>query len=1109
MAGKRVAEEPVFGLWLARRRRILDLTQAELAERAGCSESTIRKLEADERRPSKRIAAALASALHVPDAESAAFVAFARAGWSDRPLPDRSPGPDLPWLLGSDLGAVRSPGAREGPATSAAGRMAATDATHRPQAFADGMPFVARLQELSRLEHALDLALAGHGQVRLVTGEAGQGKSAILRAFARWAASAHPELVTASGSCNAYTGPGDPFLPFRDILEALTDLPAALPDADPSSQTAEPALRGALPFVFAETLVKHGPHLVNAWFAAATRERLAGWGLVPADRIGSPRSDGAGSLGRIAGAPGEHALRNEAVTVLTRFSRGRPLLLLLDDVQWADRSSLDLLLHLARSLGSSAILVLAAFRPPPAAAPEGDAPEPLRLATREIARLFEDTWIDLDRADGRAFLDALLDSRPNRLGPEFRAALWRQTGGQPLFTIELLREMQQRHEVTEDAAGRWVSEPGVRWDALPGRISGALAERVERLDASSRALLRVASIEGETFTAEVAARVLGEDPATVAAATARLDRDQRLVAATGVTRTATGVLSRFRFRHSLIQRYVYENLGESERVYLHESVAEAIEALFGNETDPLAVALHYERARLPARAARFQRLAGDRAANSGALSQAIGHYQQALLHWPQDDARSRAGLLRALGECQFDHGALQDAERTLEAAHASLVALGDVQAAGAVKTALGRTYHERGDHARGLRTCRQAVAALEGEGESAELALALSMTAAMYMVASQHGPALDLGQRALEMATRVRADPVRTGALVVVGVVLARVGPDRREEGFAMLEEAHRLGDRIGAVEYAADAIGNSGLCLLALDRFAQARKQFHRTRRYARMREIGLLESWAAYGLCFLDWRRGQWKRVLRLLPRVEERVEGEHEWNRPRYRLQVLRAATDIDLGRIDDGGARLDAYGPWLSANSMEHGRAQYLRERLRVAAARGRQREADAVIGDLLEMLGDRPTHSDKVMAPLLTAVRWLVRHGDPTGAATTFVTVLERVERQYGSTTARATAIEARGALVEHDGDAGAASTHYLAAARLWAQAGFTLDEVRARGLAARTLTDTGRYRQAASQRRRGGTLVAALSAQLPTQGLVRSFTGQARALLESPAEALP
>lgn len=1111
MAVNRAADEPVFGLWLARRRRILDFTQAELAKRVGCSESTIRKLEADQRRPSKRVATMLASVLQVPDAETAAFVAFARSGWSDRPPAAWPPGPGLPWPGNGDLSAALPAASPPGASSLLAGHSMTADAEAPPAMRGVGWPFVARHREIARLDAALDVALTGRGQVRLISGEAGQGKTALLTAFAQRARQAHPDLVTASGSCNAYTGSGDPFLPFRVILEQLTTPVAWGRDGEAPTNLTKGPLRGKVAFVVVETLLRHGPHLLDALVPAASLARLADAGFLPAELVSSLQSKGPLSLRRIAGAPGEHALCQEATTVLTRVSRHAPLLLLLDDMQWADRSSLDLLLHLARSAAQSPMLVLVAYRPPNVSIEQSDAGFPLRQLTREIARLFEDVVIDLDLADGRAFLDAWLDSRPNRLGSEFRAALLRQTGGQPLFTIELLRAMQQREELILDAAGRWVSVPDVRWDALPARVSGALAERIERLDAPCRTLLRVAAVEGEGFTAEVAARVLGEDPATIAGLTSRLDRDQRLIVATGVTRVATGVLSCFRFRHNLIQRYVYDDLGESERVYLHERVGAAIESLFGDDVDPLAVALHYRRAHAPGRAARFQRLAGDRAATSGALAQAIAHYQQAVAHWPDDDLDSRAGLLRDLGTCQFDHGMLEDAEKTLKAAHTAFQALGDVRAAGAVETALGRTYHERGDHARGLEACRRAVLALEGERETVELAMALVLTAGLNLMASQYAPALDLGNRALEMADRLHADGVRSGALSVVGAALASIGSAHRDEGFAMLEEAHELGDRVGAVQFAADAIAKSGLRLLAVDRFARARHQFHRTRTYARMRQIGLVEAWAAYGLWLLDWRRGDWRRALRRLPSVQKLAGGSGEWSRGSSRLQVVLASMDIDLGRVEDAAARLDAHEPWLSHNTMEHGKAPYLRERLRVAVALGGEREADGIVNRLHDMLGERPTHSDKVMAPLLTAVRWLARHRQAGAAhtATAFVTVLEQARQQYGSATASATAAEACGTVAEMTGDTHAACTYYLEAARLWANVGFPLDEVRAQGLAAHALAKLGREGEAASARRRGEALMTALSAQLPSQALVRTFHDQARLLLENPRCALP
>src|SRR5690606_31234817 len=108
---------------------------------------------------------------------------------------------------------------------------------------------------------------------------------------------------------------------------------------------------------------------------------------------------------------------------------------------------------------------------------------------------------------GRDFVDALLDQEPNHLDEAFREGLVSHTGGHPLFTIELLRDLQERGDITRDSSGAWVAPEHLSWDDLPTRVEGVIEERVARLEPGTIQSLRVASIEGPRFTAEIVATV--------------------------------------------------------------------------------------------------------------------------------------------------------------------------------------------------------------------------------------------------------------------------------------------------------------------------------------------------------------------------------------------------------------------------------------------------------------------------------------------------------------------------------------------------------------------------------------------------------------------------
>jgi DNA-binding SARP family transcriptional activator len=388
----------------------------------------------------------------------------------------------------------------------------------------EGSIFVGRKRELARLDGFLEKALRGRGVVSFVTGEAGQGKTSLLKAFSRQAQAARSELIVASGACNVYTGQGDPFLPFRDILGMLTGDVEALWASGTISRAHALRLWSLLPHA-AQALVEHGPNLIDTFVVGGALERravaCAPDGADWLDRLQELRANReAGSGG---GSPDQSRLFAEYSVVLGALAQGQPLLLILDDLHWADLSSISLLSYLARRLAEAPILIVAAYRPEEVAHPSISSGQggqhPLADVLSEFKRYLGDVWVDLDQvgpAQGREFVDAFLDTQPNRLSEEFRQRLTRTTGGHPLFTIELLRDLEERGDLRQDEAGLWVAELNLVGDVLPVRVEGVIEKRIGRLDPELREALVIASVEGEEFTAEVIAKVQDSDPRDVA-----------------------------------------------------------------------------------------------------------------------------------------------------------------------------------------------------------------------------------------------------------------------------------------------------------------------------------------------------------------------------------------------------------------------------------------------------------------------------------------------------------------------------------------------------------------------------------------------------------------
>ena len=319
--------------------------------------------------------------------------------------------------------------------------------------------------------------------------------------------------------------------------------------------------------------------------------------------------------------------------VVQVLAHEQPLLLVLDDLQWADTGSTSLLFHLGRRLAGSRILVVGLCRPGDVLHDRDGHQHPLHPVIRELAGEYGDTTLDLSRSEGWGFVQALLDSEPNSLGQAFRESLYRHTGGHPLFTVELLRGLQERGDLHKDEAGRWIEGPSLDWDTIPPRVEAAIAARIGHLKPEQEALLTVASVEGEEFTAEVVARALGGTENEVSRQlSGDLRTRHRLVVAAGLERSGAQRLSRYRFRHHLFQSYLYRGLDGVRRARLHEEVGTAVEAIRGEATPSVVAELarHFEEAGRADKAVGYLLEAGRQAIDLSADREAVAYLRRGL-----------------------------------------------------------------------------------------------------------------------------------------------------------------------------------------------------------------------------------------------------------------------------------------------------------------------------------------------------------------------------------------------------------------------------------------------------------------------------------------------
>jgi DNA-binding SARP family transcriptional activator len=408
--------------------------------------------------------------------------------------------------------------------------MRSAPADHAPAPWPGDAPFVGRERELGRLRETLEAASTGHGRVILVHGEAGIGKTRIARELV--AEGLARGFESAWG--RAYEGGSTPaFWPWVEVIRSLL-----------TSVDAEAVQRA----------VGHGaPELTQI---VPEAKALLGSFDVP------PPVDPETARFRLF----------EAVsTFLRRLSTDRPLLVVLDDLQWADVASLELLSFFGARLSDASVLVVGTYRPG-----EVDGAHPLGDALAALARHQVVARVPLRGLTEREVDALVLAAIGTRAAPGVVATVHARTGGNPFFVGEVARLLHVEHSLAPDAVAR----------AVPAAVRDVVRRRLGRLPEQTTALLSLAAVAGREFDLDV----------LEAAADLDGDRVLELVESalvSGLVAEDPDVVGRFRFSHDLVREAIVEELTFLRRARLHARLAEAVESLHGGDEERAVELAHH------------------------------------------------------------------------------------------------------------------------------------------------------------------------------------------------------------------------------------------------------------------------------------------------------------------------------------------------------------------------------------------------------------------------------------------------------------------------------------------------------------------------------------
>ena len=508
--------------------------------------------------------------------------------------------------------------------------------------------FVGRNTEMQTMTDAIKRVAGGEGrEVLLISGEAGLGKSTLAAEAARTAFD--------NGACVLFGHcEEDLATPYQLFAEALGHYVTHAPEEQLLAHV--------------ET---HGSELSRLVPTLASRIRE----LPPSKATDSDTE--------------RFLLFAAVVGLLDTMAKGQPVVLVLDDLQWADKGSLLLLRHLAAAEQAMRVLVLGTYRDSELAQthPLTDTLAALHCL-RGVSRI---ELAGLDNSEVVALLEAAAGQSLDAAGVGLAHAVYRETDGNPFFVSELLRHLWETGAIYQDTTGRWVAESTLEQLALPDSVRVVIGARVGRLGKDAGRVLSVASVIGRDFDLDLLARATkaSEDDLLDildAAASAALVRE---VADTG----------RYSFAHALIQQTLYEDLGHNRRARSHRQVAEALEDLCGDRPGERVgeLARHWTCATQPldlAKAIGYSKQAGDAALGALAPGDALRYYAQALDLYPQvadPDPVLGIDLAIGLGTAQRQTGDAASRETLLTAARQA-ADLGDTNRLVAAALANDRGY---------------------------------------------------------------------------------------------------------------------------------------------------------------------------------------------------------------------------------------------------------------------------------------------------------------------------------------------------------------------------------------------------------------------------------
>lgn len=579
--------------------------------------------------------------------------------------------------------------------------------------------------------------------------------------------------------------------------------------------------------------------------------------------------------------------RAEAFAAWRRFfetmAARKPLVLVLEDVHWADDALLDFVEYLVEWATDAPLLVLATARPELLERRQGwNVPRP---GTQTVM------LAPLSDADAIRLLASLLE-RP-LLETEMQATLLTQAAGNPLYAEEYVRLLAAHGSV----------EPG----RAPDTVQGIIAARIDGLSVEAKALLQDAAVVGKVFWSGGVGVLAGTDRWAVEERLRTLERSELLQRE---RQSAVAGETQYTFLHDLIRDVAYGEIPHSERSDKHLRAAAWIESLSRPEDQAELLAHHYvsaldyapveggTRAGLAEQARFALRDAGDRAFTLNAFVQAARLYSDTLALWPSDDPERPRLLFQYASALHVAGDAAQ--EQLLEDARDALLAVSDIETAAEAEAQLAAMWWYRGRGDLAEQSARRAVSLVRDRPPSAAKVRSLAALARLRMFAQHNKDAIQIGGEALTIAKALGLHELHADLLVTVGTASWQAGDPAGESD---LEQGLDIALAHGALQVAGRAYNNLAGVMAAKGDFTRRVELVAEAMRLAeQLGQASVLRHLQAQTFHGLS-DRGQWDEALR----VADEFIAECESGSPHVSESNVRwGRAYIHLARGDEEAA-----------------------------------------------------------------------------------------------------------------------------------------------------------------------------------------------------------